>query len=68
MGVVDAFDRFNEKVTLFCLRFVGPPSVGNAGAGGPATTPEGRARDVELRSGFERVTGPDGQSYLVARD
>jgi hypothetical protein len=67
MRFVDAYDAFNEKVTLFFLRFVGPPSVERTSR--PlVVTPEERARDTELRAGFERVVGPDGRPYLVERD
>ncbi|MDM7854668.1 hypothetical protein [Cellulomonas alba] len=67
MRLVDAYDAFNEKVTLFFLRFVGPPSVERT-ARPVVVTAEDRARDAELRGGFERVVGPDGRPYLVERD
>jgi|GEM_PF-3518611 len=69
MSIGDAFDAFNERVTLFLLRFVGPPQVGSSrGADhAPRTDATGRAHDTELHGQFERVTGPDGRPYLVER-
>jgi len=69
MSIGDAFDAFNERVTLFLLRFVGPPQVGSSRAAddAPRTDAAGRAHDTELRGQFERVTGPDGRPYLVER-
>jgi hypothetical protein len=65
MGFVDAYDAFNEKITLFFLRFTGPPSVSRAQP--REISDEVKERDVELRGGFERVVGPDGHAYLVER-
>jgi len=75
MSIGDAFDAFNERVTLFLLRFVGPPQVGSSRAPDDAARTDaaarahaaGRAHDSELRGQFERVTGPDGRPYLVER-
>lgn len=67
MGIVDRFDAFNERVTLFFLRFVGPPSVGSPHSSGRGVAPVEHEREAEIRGGFERVTGPDGRPYLVER-
>jgi hypothetical protein len=67
MGFADRFDALNNHVTLFFLRFVGPPSVGSPDGRGRAASEDERAREVEIRQSFERVTGPDGRPYLVER-
>lgn len=67
MGFADRFDALNNHVTLFFLRFVGPPSVGAPGARGRALSNDERQREAEMRQTFERVTGPDGRPYLVER-
>jgi hypothetical protein len=67
MRIVNAYDAFNEKVTLFFLRFVGPPSIART-ARPVVVTPEDERRDAELRGSFERVVGPDGRRYLLERD
>lgn len=67
MGFADRFDALNNHVTLFFLRFVGPPSVGSPDGRGRAVSDDERAREVEMRQTFERVAGPDGRPYLVER-
>ena len=67
MGFTDRFDAFNEHVTLFFLRFVGPPTTNAPDSHGRGTTDDERGREAEIRGTFERVTGPDGRPYLVER-
>ncbi|GCE77637.1 hypothetical protein [Cellulomonas biazotea] len=64
----DRFDRFNEKVTLFFLKFVGPPSTAAPDHRGRVVTEDEVARETHARQAFERVVGPDGKAYLVERD
>lgn len=54
------------RVTEAFLPFFGPASIRRTP---PRAIPdEDRARDAELRRRLERVTGPDGRSYVVERD
>ena len=54
----DRFDRFNEKVTLFFLKFVGPPSTAAPDHRGRVVTEDEVARETHARQAFERVVGP----------
>ena len=47
MGFADRFDALNNHVTLFFLRFVGPPSVGSPDGRGRAASEDERAREVD---------------------
>ena len=67
MRFSDRFDAFNEHVTLFFLRFVGPPTTSAPDSQGRGTTDDEREREAEIRGTFERVVGPDGRPYLVER-
>lgn len=51
------------RLTETFLPIFGPASIRR----GPAVPPrpEDQAREAELRRSFERVTGPDGHSYVV---
>jgi hypothetical protein len=53
--------RFTESF----LPIFGPASIRR----GPPVPPrpEDQAREAELQQTFERVTGPDGRSYVVER-
>jgi len=65
MSIGDAFDAFNERVTLFLLRFVGPPQISSTRRSRP--DPADDHSEAALRGRFERVVGPDGHPYLVER-
>lgn len=53
------------RVTESFLPFFGPASIRRTP---PRAIPEAdRARDTELRRTLDRVTGPDGRSYVVER-
>ncbi|WP_315095045.1 hypothetical protein [uncultured Cellulomonas sp.] len=67
MGFSDRFDAFNEHVTLFFLRFVGPPTTNAPDSQGRGTTVDEQEREAEIRGTFARVQGPDGRPYLVDR-
>lgn len=67
MGFADRFDAWNNHVTLFFLRFVGPPSVADPEGRGRGVTEDERRRETAIRQTFARVTGPDGRPYLVER-
>ncbi|WP_028045825.1 hypothetical protein [Cellulomonas sp. URHE0023] len=67
MGFSDRFDAFNEHVTLFLLRFVGPPTVSAPDSHGRDVSEDEREREAEIRGAFERMTRPDGSPYLLER-
>jgi hypothetical protein len=67
MGFTDRFDAFNHHVTMFFLRFVGPPTTNPPDSHGRAVSVEELERESAIRGTFERVTGPDGRPYLVER-
>jgi hypothetical protein len=67
MGFTDRFDAFNEHVTMFFLRFVGPPTTNAPDSRGRGISDDEREREAEIRGTFERVTGADGRLYLVER-
>ena len=55
--------RFTER---YLLPFFGPAQL-RAQDAATAPTDADREREAELRSGLERVTGPDGRAYVVER-
>ncbi|MGX1574659.1 hypothetical protein [Cellulosimicrobium funkei] len=63
--------RKNDKRTLGMritegfLPIFGPTQLGRQEADGRGVSDAERERDQELRTRFERVTGPDGRSYVV---
>ncbi|AEG43218.1 hypothetical protein [Isoptericola variabilis] len=53
------------RVTEAFLPFMGPASIRRTPP--REIRPEARARDAELRRTLDRVTGPDGRTYVVER-
>ncbi len=53
------------RVTEGFLPFFGPASIRRTPP--RPIRPEDEARDTELRRTLERVTGPDGRTYVVER-
>lgn len=53
------------RVTESLLPFFGPASIRRTPP--RPVRPEDRARDAELRRTLDRVTGPDGRTYVVER-
>lgn len=53
------------RITEAFLPFFGPAQLGRQDADGRGVSDAERGRERELRSRFERVTGPDGRTYVV---
>jgi hypothetical protein len=53
------------RVTEGFLPFFGPASIRRTPA--REVSEQDKARDAELRRTLDRVTGPDGRSYVVER-
>ncbi|MBD5785355.1 hypothetical protein IF650_04100 [Cellulosimicrobium terreum] len=53
------------RITEGFLPIFGPAQLGRHDADGRGVSDDERERDRELRTRFERVTGPDGRSYVV---
>lgn len=54
------------RVTESFLPYMGPPSIGKKPP--RPVRDEVKVRDALLRRTLERVTGPDGRTYVVERD
>lgn len=53
------------RITEGFLPIFGPAQVGRQDADGRGVSDAERERDQELKTRFERVTGPDGRTYVV---
>jgi hypothetical protein len=53
------------RITEAFLPFFGPAQLGRQDADGRGVSAAERGREQELRARFERVTGPDGRTYVV---
>jgi hypothetical protein len=53
------------RITEGFLPIFGPAQGGRQDADGRGVSDAERERDQELKTRFERVTGPDGRSYVV---
>ncbi|MCB7135276.1 hypothetical protein [Cellulosimicrobium marinum] len=53
------------RITESFLPVFGPAQVGRQDADGRGVSDAEREREHALRTRFERVTGPDGRSYVV---
>jgi hypothetical protein len=53
------------RITERFLPIFGPAQLGRHDADGRGVSDAERERDRELRTRFERVTGPDGRTYVV---
>jgi hypothetical protein len=56
---------FGMRLTERFLPIFGPAQLGRHDAAGRGVSDAERERDQELRTRFERVTGPDGRTYVV---
>ncbi|OLT48909.1 hypothetical protein [Cellulosimicrobium sp. CUA-896] len=56
---------FGMRITEAFLPFFGPAQLGRQDADGRGVSDAERGRERELRTRFERVTGPDGRTYVV---
>ena len=53
------------RITEGFLPIFGPAQVGRQDAEGRGVSAAEQERDRQLQTRFERVTGPDGRSYVV---
>lgn len=56
---------FGLRLTEHFLPIFGPAQVGRQDVAGRGVSAEEQEREHELRVRFEKVTGPDGRSYVV---
>jgi len=65
-GRRDDGKTWGMRVTEGFLPYMGPASIGKKPP--RPVREEDKARDAQLRRALERVTGPDGRTYVVERD
>lgn len=56
---------WGRRISNRLVHVFGPAQVGRLDADGRGVSAAERQREDALRSRFERVTGPDGRSYVV---
>ncbi len=68
MARKDDHRTLGMRITESFLPIFGPAQVSPQDADGRGVSDAERDRDRELRTRFERVTGPDGRTYVVEHE